>query len=326
MIGVSLFSGIGGMDVAAEFAGFDIAVQVEINDYCKSKLKQKFPDALHLADVRGVGRRNLPARPDIVFGGFPCQPFSFAGLRKGTDDNRDMWPEFARIIGEIRPRSILLENVPAICYPIRDESGRVIQPAYGLSVVGDLAKMGYDAQWGIVSAADAGAAHIRDRWWCVAYPNGYRRQIEKHQKSSHHQKQNNQASEQGRNDVTRKIARRDTIRNAEGWGWEYGNVPAVREKATFANRATNEDGRHAGPVFESEMGFASDGFPDWLVKHRRVAPPFVRPYEWEPRRTIRKDERQRIFRQTIRAIGNAVFVPTAFALFWGIAQNLKGSS
>lgn len=159
---VSLFSGIGAMDLAFALAGFDIRVQVEINAFCQKVLKKHapryWPNAALVSDVRDAGKSEyLPLRPDVLFGGFPCQPHSVAGKRQGKDDSRDLWPEFRRIIGNTRPRAILLENVPNLINTI------------GTGVIADLAALGYVGRWGIISAADAGAPHKRERWWCVAY-------------------------------------------------------------------------------------------------------------------------------------------------------------
>lgn len=119
MNAVSLFSGIGGMDIAFAAAGFDIIAQVEINEFCQRVLrkhKRYWPHAALFADVRRFGIEDIPAGiiVDCLFGGFPCQPFSVAGKQEGADDHRNLWPEFRRIIGEIRPRAVLLENVPGI--------------------------------------------------------------------------------------------------------------------------------------------------------------------------------------------------------------------
>ena len=174
MNAVSLFSGVGMFDLGVSLAGYDIIAQVEIDDYCREVLKRHapthWPNATRYVDVRQFGRDDISGPVDLIFGGFPCQPFSAAGSRQGAADNRNLWPEFCRIVGELQPAAVILENVPRITqsYTIEDK----IQHAYALTVIADLATMGYDAQWGIISAADAGAPHQRDRWWCVAYAAG----------------------------------------------------------------------------------------------------------------------------------------------------------
>lgn len=155
-------------DLGAVAAGLRVVWQVEYDKSCQEVLHARanvFEHPAIYGDVRavGTGRDHTPAYADILVGGFPCQPFSTAGKRAGADDDRNMWPEFARLIGEIRPRAVVLENVRAIT------ASSMGQPAYALTVVGELAAMGYDAQWGIIRAAEVGAPHERARWWCVAY-------------------------------------------------------------------------------------------------------------------------------------------------------------
>jgi DNA (cytosine-5)-methyltransferase 1 len=99
---------------------------------------------------------------DIIAGGFPCQPFSSAGRRRGTEDERWLWPDFARVIRKLRPRYAVMENVPGLLAR-HGGMGRVL---------GDLAECGYDAEWDRLFAASAGAPHLRERVFVVAYPNG----------------------------------------------------------------------------------------------------------------------------------------------------------
>ena len=170
---ISLFSGgIGGLDIAAKYAGFDILVQVEIDEFNRRLLRRHHPNTAQFADIRDVGKHNLPT-VDLIFGGFPCQPHSLAGSRKGETDSRNLWPEFARIICELRPRVVLLENVPGILHPARLDDGTT-RPAYALTVIRDLQQMGYVGRAGTISASEAGAPHKRERWFCVAYANSGR--------------------------------------------------------------------------------------------------------------------------------------------------------
>ena len=158
----SLFSGIGGLDLGLErsFKGqLQTAWQVEENQFCRSVLERHWPNAKRYNDVRTVGAHNLEPI-DILCGGFPCQDISIAGKGEGLNGERSgLWWEFHRIINELRPSVVVMENVPAIT--IR-----------GLSaVVGSLAQIGYDCQWTIISAKQCGAPHLRRRWFCVAYPH-----------------------------------------------------------------------------------------------------------------------------------------------------------
>jgi DNA (cytosine-5)-methyltransferase 1 len=167
----SFCSGMDGIGLAFEQAGFRVRWHVEQNAFRRRVLKLRFPRSEIFEDVYHVGQHNL--RPvTAMVGGFPCTPVSGAGKRKGTADERWIWPEIARIIGELRPRIVFLENADEICAPIRDD-GRIIAPAPALEVLGSLAALRYDATWGIVPAAAVGAPHQRDRWWCVAHTDFY---------------------------------------------------------------------------------------------------------------------------------------------------------
>lgn len=154
----SLFSGIGGFDLGFERAGIKTIWQVEIDGYCRRVLARHFPDAQRFSDIRECGGRNLPT-VDILSGGFPCQDISNAGKRAGIDGERSgLWSEYARIIRELRPRYVVVENVAALL-------GRGME-----RVLGDLAACGYDAEWQSIRARDVGAPHQRERIWIVAYP------------------------------------------------------------------------------------------------------------------------------------------------------------
>lgn len=164
---ISLFAGIGGIDLGLERAGMSCVAQVEWNEYCQSVLQKHWPNVRKFRDVRDFGIDKWDGPPvDVIAGGFPCQPHSMAGRRGGSEDERDMWGEYARIIGEFRPRWIVAENVPAV---LSSDDGR-----YFGNVLSDLAEIGYDATWNCISAAMLGYPHQRDRLFIVAYPNSKR--------------------------------------------------------------------------------------------------------------------------------------------------------
>lgn len=158
----SLFSGIGGIDLGLERAGMRVVWQCESDPYCRAVLRKHWPDTYCFDDVRTI----TDAPPvDLICGGFPCQPVSVAGLGKGPADEKWLWPEFCRVVGVLRPRFVLLENVPGLL-----ARGRGMG-----DVLGSLASLGYDTEWDCVPACAVGAPHIRDRVWVVAYPSGARR-------------------------------------------------------------------------------------------------------------------------------------------------------
>lgn len=156
----SLFAGIGGFDLGLERAGMKTLWQVEPDFFCRSVLRRRFPDAVQHRDVRYLRGHEL-APIDLLCGGFPCQPVADVGKRLAQDDPRWLWPHFARLIGILRPRWVVIENVRGL-------------RTRGLDVVlRDLADLGFDAEWDLLPAAAFGAPHIRQRFFVVAYPNGH---------------------------------------------------------------------------------------------------------------------------------------------------------
>ena len=157
----SLFAGIGGFDLGFERAGMVTRWQVEQDEFCCKVLARHFPDAKQYEDVRDVGRHNLEP-VDVIAGGFPCQDLSYAGNRAGIEEGTrsGLWSEYARIVGELRPRYVVVENVAAL-----------LDGGMGI-VLSDMAKIGYDAEWDCIPAASLGAPHSRDRCFIVAYPAG----------------------------------------------------------------------------------------------------------------------------------------------------------
>ena len=154
----SLFSGIGGLDLGFERAGMRVVWQSEIDPYACKVLKKHWPEVVNHGDIKQIDWGTVEP-VDIICGGYPCQPFSTAGKRRGTDDPRHLWPWVRTAISELRPQYAILENV----------RGHLTMG--GLQVIGELAEIGYDAEWRVVSAAGVGAPHRRDRIIIVAYPN-----------------------------------------------------------------------------------------------------------------------------------------------------------
>ena len=154
----SLFSGIGGLDLGLERAGMKVIWQSEIDPYCNKVLKKHWPEVTNHGNIKDIDWGTVE-RPDIICGGYPCQPFSTAGKRRGTNDPRHLWPWVRDAISALRPKYAILENV------------RGHLSMGGLQVIGELAEIGYDAEWRVVSAAGMGAPHRRERIIIVAYPN-----------------------------------------------------------------------------------------------------------------------------------------------------------
>jgi len=159
---LDLFSGIGAFSLGLERAGMHTVAFCEIDPYCRRVLARHWPEVPCYDDVRSLTAERLRAdgiSVDVICGGFPCQDISTAGRGAGiTGERSGLWREFARIIGEIRPRYVIVENVAALL-------GRGMG-----DVLGDMAALGYDAEWHCIPAAAVGAPHIRDRVWIIAYP------------------------------------------------------------------------------------------------------------------------------------------------------------
>jgi DNA (cytosine-5)-methyltransferase 1 len=153
----SLFSGIGGLDLAIEAHGYEVAWQIENDDYCNKILAKHWPEVTRYGDIRAA-QFNEFERVDGIVGGFPCQPFSVAGRNRGEDDERNMWPEVIRAIRALQPGFAFLENVP-----------NLLNHLYFGRILGDLAEAGYDAEWGTFRASDVGAPHRRERLFILAY-------------------------------------------------------------------------------------------------------------------------------------------------------------
>ena len=174
----SLFSGIGGFELGLERAipNSKTIWQVEQNKYCQSILKKHWPEAIMYNDIREVNHENVHP-VNIICGGFPCQGVSAAGKGKGIEGDKrsGLWGEMYRLIDELQPRIAVMENVPALLWKAR-----------GMHVVmSNLAQIGYDAEWTVISARQFGAPHLRKRVFIVAYPNSKRRDSRKYHEREH---------------------------------------------------------------------------------------------------------------------------------------------
>ena len=168
---LSLFSGAGGGLLGTKLLGWKHCGYVEFNDYCQRVIRQRILDGILenapiFGDIRTFINEGYAASyqgmVDVVTAGFPCQPFSVAGKQQGETDSRNMWPETLAVIRAVRPRYALLENVPGL-----------LAHEYARRIFGDLAESGFDARWRLLSAAEMGAPHKRDRVWIYCYANKY---------------------------------------------------------------------------------------------------------------------------------------------------------
>ncbi|MEV7358260.1 DNA (cytosine-5-)-methyltransferase, partial [Kitasatospora sp. NPDC091276] len=157
---LELCAGVGALGVVAEHITSDqVRYVADIDPGACAVLAERYPDAPNLGDIKQIDWASLVGEVDIITSGFPCQGISNAGLRKGLEDERSgLWYTVLEAIRVLRPRIVFLENVSAILRRGLPE------------VVAGLAEIGYDARWSCIRASDIGAAHHRDRWFCVAVP------------------------------------------------------------------------------------------------------------------------------------------------------------
>lgn len=158
----SLFSGIGGFDIAAAWCGWKNIFHCENDSFCRRTLQHHFPESESYGDIRSLTGGRWGGSVDVLSGGFPCQPFSVAGRRGGEEDNRFLWPEMLRVIREVSPAWVVAENVPGI---ITINGGLVFE-----GVCSDMEGLGYEvSQPFCIPACSLDAEHRRDRIWFVAH-------------------------------------------------------------------------------------------------------------------------------------------------------------
>ena len=187
MTHASLFSGIGGAELAARWVGWKNVFHCEINPFGRRVIEYHFPESKSYEDVTTTDFSEYRGRIDVLTAGFPCQPFSVAGQRKGAEDNRYLWPEVVRVIREVRPTWVVGENVAGILTMVQpgeetemggqtnifgevDRNRVLLRQEYVVETIcGDLEREGYSVQPFIIPACAVGAPHRRDRVWFVAY-------------------------------------------------------------------------------------------------------------------------------------------------------------
>lgn len=202
---LSLFTGIGGLDLAAEQAGFRTVGQCEWADFPTKVLECHWPDVPRWRDIRTLTKESFYERTglrtvDVVSGGFPCQPFSVAGKRRGQEDDRYLWPEMLRVVEELRPAWVVGENVAGLVSMVQSiqaagVEGRSVNRLPGedhyeavwarqenmllVALMEDLERIGYEVQAFVIPACAVGAAHRRDRLALVAHANNTERWAER---------------------------------------------------------------------------------------------------------------------------------------------------
>ena len=254
---LDLFSGIGGFSLGLQRTnGFETVAFCEIEDFPKKVLKKHWADVPIYEDVKNVTRKRLVSdgipRIDVVTGGFPCQDLSIAGNQKGIEAERSgLWSELCRIIGDVRPRYAIVENVTAL---ISGDNGRW----FG-KVLGDLAEVGYDCEWHCISASELGAHHHRDRVWIIAYSEITRT------------RKNNKGLWSGTSGVSRgeetsgvKESMADTMRERLEGHWQFGKNDGTVQQATQPFISINLQNGISREYWatEPELGRVANGIPN----------------------------------------------------------------
>lgn len=241
----SLFSGIGGLEMGLEMLGLGpVLWQCDADPYARAVLAHHWPNVHRFDDVRSIDA--TAPRPDIICGGFPCQDISNAGKRAGIRGARSgLWSEFARIIRVLRPRIVFVENVAALA-------------ARGLDrVLGDLAALGFDAEWDCFSAAEVGAPHIRRRLFVLAYASGKPFGLE-------HRRQRRPGRQEAT--VTRLDGGKGDVADPDGVGWNTGErdlrpgQPDVERRGRNAADARREPSNLRAPTRRRHADAAAGGW------------------------------------------------------------------
>lgn len=280
MRGVSLFSGIGGLDLAAECANVSIVGQVEIDPYCQQILARHWPQVRRYADVRHVTGSEF-GQVDLIFGGIPCQPFSVAGNQRGRADERYLWPEMRRLVQATQPHWVVVENVANIAHVALDDIWR------------ELEDDGYACGAYVLPATAVNAPHRRERLFVVAHTQRGRRRWRTHAASWHNRYGTTPEWYQGAHGTTRP-----------------GTFLSEHDSAAI--RHLHE--RAIALEFESRLGRILDGIPAWMDAARWPSAPTHPQHAWERERatTLLTDA---LWKNRVRALGNAVVPQQAFPIF-----------
>lgn len=254
----SLFTGIGGFDLAAQWMGWENVFQVEIDSFCQKVLEKNFPNVKRYGDIKEFDGTKYRGAIDVLSGGFPCQPYSTAGQRKGKEDPRHLWPEMLRVIREVQPKWIVGENVRGL---ISWSGGLVFE-----EVQSDLETAGYEVQSFLLPACGKNAPHRRERIWIVAHSGGDGWQRGKRTKErQQHPERGSALSESNTHVLFRPPA--DTLRfRFEGGGKtgnenEKENEIETRSETIGTSCYSWEDFPTQPPIYTG-----NDGIPEELVE------------------------------------------------------------
>ena len=288
---LSLFSGIGGLDLAAEMAGFRTVGQCEWADYPTKVLEEHWPDVPRWRDIRTLTGESFYEKTglrtvDVISGGFPCQPFSVAGKRRGKEDDRYLWPEMLSVISELRPTCVVGENVAGIVNMALDQ-------AYA-----DLENEGYAVQALIIPACAVDAPHRRDRCAILAHADGggqLHREPEKH------------PAEAGKYAQREPIGRSTNVARAESIGLQ-------RERPRW------EHGGGERRAAQPGLGGVDDGLSAWMDRGMSAPGYWMPEPDGVPRITQKREHRS----DRLKCLGNAVVPQQFYPVFQAIADIERG--
>lgn len=288
----SLFSGIGGFDLASELIGWTNIFNCEIEDFPRKVLKYHFPTSKSYGDITKVSFKNYKGKIDVLTGGFPCQPFSQAGKRKGKEDDRYLWEEMLRAIHEIKPTWVVAENVSGI---LTIEGGLVFD-----EIISSMESKGYEVQSFIIPAAGKNAPHRRDRVWIIAYSNGT--------KQADRFRTNERETEEIRgykkSDVSTELSSNGDAAYSNSKGLEGGQdkrrLRKIEEKQNKQSPRLFCDLWEKFPIKPPICG-RNDGLPGELVN--------ITLPKWR--------------RESLKAYGNAIVPQIAYEIFKGIDKIIK---
>lgn len=237
---LDIFSGIGGFSLGLErTGGFETVAFCEIDPFCRRVLAKHWPNVRQFEDVTKLRGKDV-GPVDVICGGFPCQDISHAGKGAGLAGQRSgLWREYHRLIDELRPVYVLVENVAALL-------GRGLD-----RVLGDLAEIGYDAEWHCIPASAVGAPHLRDRIWIIAYPQHPDTDRTGSHRANLHVVGNDEPRHQ-QVDVARPLGA--SLANANGTGLEGRKRKVVRQRS--GQRASRTCGALADPDSFAPIGTA----------------------------------------------------------------------
>jgi len=228
---LDLFSGIGGFSLGLESTGyFETIGFVEKDEFCQKVLKNNFNNIPIESEVRNVKGDRYKA--DIITGGFPCQPFSVAGKRRGTEDDRYLWDETIRVIRECKPRWFIGENVEGI---INISEGKVLQ-----QIQKDLEAEGFEVQCLVIPASGLGAWHQRKRVWIIAHSNSNRDRNKI--TGSNGEEKEIQREHRKKDSTSWKFIRTDTnedVANSQRMGWQERSKKSKEFKGEAASNKSN---------------------------------------------------------------------------------------